>query len=1105
MVSGIPRGFARSYRLSQAKGNKSASAKKPAVRSTKQERELKKQEKVEAHQQKLKRIAEPDILSPVGTLKSKYLLGYGLVAPILDRFGGCGPRLAELPEQRDLSHNTVNRLIEMGGTGGQNLRRAAPEHALTYVIDESLIDKSSLSLVEPPGGFRTMAKFTEAAMEEDAVVYQYAGAHRTAALGMIFKEPRETAKRLDAQVKKSGRALKAKDAELRQRAIQTLNEQATWLVAFYTDSFKESNEAQAVHLELIDNNALTSRVDTPLTRWNHVARALYNADTPGGYRLALSAALTSEPKGDVEQLLRKHEDVVAAMINLQAMPTFSKSQFTLSPAELVEATQVIWGGMAPFIISGYAQLQFLLAPGKNLKKESLGPRMADVVAFSQYIANVLQTPDRPCYALDALLQIFDDAFQNHLHKNFKWFGQSYKLEKGAGKKNKWDAAYDEYLTEVETRIAEVIEELARDARLANEPDLADVLSEELLWRIRMIANGGLRSYPFIDPGHRVPFLCPRYVRMVFVSLRDIAPMLSLVVNWFVPNLCDADKLRGNRKAQASSVTANTPSHLCLLLHHLVYFHGEQDQDKWAKSPCDTAKMQYWSFSRNQSQPSFEAATAFLDLLFIVLRCRSVTLVPGMGSIVAAQCMDEVEEGEEDDEMKLEDDEASNGAIILYHWAQTVQSSLKAQNIKVKMTDIHPRLLQKCPPSAYKDFPDHPIATRSGFRRGFERSAYSFLVSPTGTNDPKVRLRFMRNMYEEYMVYKMHVYPALEEMQGVDAYPLSLKAQLLEHLRGKYPGFAQYDYWYNEETKRKKAPKFEPVPHPTADDIVRAAAIPAQDLKLAQLRKHFRQFSRLLNKPDWAGVAVKDGLKVSRYTLLPGIRATLASLAMQTFDAQKQTSRIQAKGQFTRMAYVWPPSAEDLAREPLHKYGIQIRAATVQEVVEYFPPGSVIGIAAAEDLPLYVPSDHPYYDLAHQRAPKDNEFVMRGGKRLARAHGVEGADIEMVEDEEEAGGENTPSGGEGGAETGGEKPTSGDEASEDEGEAPPSAAESGGEKPDEEASPREGDDVAMAAISEEEDDTQDEADASPQSKLKRRRPLAQRADEDPAVKRRRLST
>ncbi|KAJ7021576.1 hypothetical protein C8F04DRAFT_1192818 [Mycena alexandri] len=949
MVSGIPRGFARSYRLSQAKGNKSASAK--------QERELKKQEKVEAHQQKLKRIlstqAEPDILSPVGTLKSKYLLGYGLVAPILDRFGGCGPRLAELPEQRDLSHNTVNRLIEMGGTGGQNSGARRP----------------STPSLEPPGGFRTMAKFTEAAMEEDAVVYQYAGAHRTAALGMIFKEPRETAKRLDAQVKKSGRALKAKDAELRQRAIQTLNEQATWLVAFYTGMARiftiygvsERGPPRAHRQQRADLPRRHSPNPVEPRRACSVQRGHARRLPPSPERCAY---LRAERR---RRAAPPQARVVAAMINLQAMPTFSKSQFTLSPAELVEATQVIWG------------LQFLLAPGKNLKKESLGPRMADVVAFSQYIANVLQTPDRPCYALDALLQIFDDAFQNHLHKNFKWFGQSYKLEKGAGKKNKWDAAYDEYLTEVETRIAEVIEELARDARLANEPDLADVLSEELLWRIRMIANGGLRSYPFIDPGHRVPFLCPRYVRMVFVSLRDIAPMLSLVVNWFVPNLCDADKLRGNRKAQASSVTANTPSHLCLLLHHLVYFHGEQDQDKWAKSPCDTAKMQYWSFSRNQSQPSFEAATAFLDLLFIVLRCRSVTLVPGMGSIVAAQCMDEVEEGEEDDEMKLEDDEASN--------VEPQGAEYQGQN------DRHsPSPPPEVPALRVQGFPRHPIATRSGFR-GFERSAYSFLVSPTGTNDPKVRLRFMRNMYEEYMVYKMHVYPALEEMQGVDAYPLSLKAQLLEHLRGKYPGFAQYDYWYNEETKRKKAPKFEPVPHPTADDIVRAAAIPAQDLKLAQLRKHFRQFSR----PQQAGLG--GGRGQGRAQGQP-----------QTFDAQKQTSRIQAKGQFTRMAYVWPPSAEDLAREPLHKYGIQIRAATVQEVVEYFPPGSVIGIAAAEDLPLYVPSDHPYYDLAHQRAPKDNEFVMRGGKRLARAHGVEGADIEMVEDEEEAGGENTPSGG-----------------------------------------------------------------------------------------------
>jgi hypothetical protein len=149
--------------------------------------------------------------------------------------GGKGPKVVKGPNVREIDGRITARLHRLAGADGSGLQRLEPAHALTFVVDPSLINTTSLRTGGQATDFQQVVWQPGA---EDAEIIQFNGQHRIEALKLVFSSTLKEYKQVKNKPKRQAR---------HDVLLETLNTKGNWLVAFYTSTSALCKEACEQH------------------------------------------------------------------------------------------------------------------------------------------------------------------------------------------------------------------------------------------------------------------------------------------------------------------------------------------------------------------------------------------------------------------------------------------------------------------------------------------------------------------------------------------------------------------------------------------------------------------------------------------------------------------------------------------------------------------------------------------------------------------------------------------------------------------------------------------------------------------------------------------
>ncbi|KAJ7708104.1 hypothetical protein B0H17DRAFT_1191603 [Mycena rosella] len=641
-------------------------------------------------------------------------LGYAVCSVCLDYLRRDGPKVEFGPLQRSERREALNQFLNIAGPNGEGLLRNDPDHALLYVVDPALINMDSLT--RDRGPFKSVRWNLVKDECNTHEIIQFGGRHRVAALKTFFKATLDERHELKAIGKMKKRST---SSEERKEALEkVLTQKGTWLVAFYDNAFlNDPKTKQSVTLQLSSNNVLSSFPDTPLHAFNSICRTLRAAVTVED-RQSILAYASSQMPGDVTTLLFKHRDIVDVFALLHDNQQFAIAG--LVPKQILDIKETAWGAsvaslvMSPFVVGGCCQLHWLVAGADDLTADAVSELLAESdngANARDRVAEALRDASSEGYwayqLLPELVELFQEAFRDHLFGAMSYFAQP---ESGI-----WRDAMKAYQDDVNQKIRT----WADRKKFDSEDEAECRVLGDVEARIALLFGGLLDGYPFIPPlsGH-TPLFCPGYLVALYHVLRELTPALTM---------------------------------------HLAYFEGYEVKNGWSLTTVKMEGLQYWSLSKNFPIVSPDVGELWADICQFILENRTLILIPHLPEIdkILKTKFDEKKRG-------LNEVQNTKVQETLADWAQVAWQVGKDIDPDWRKPQTQLRHQQICPSHLYETDADHPFNRLPTLRAAFERSAFNFIVSPTNTNNEKLRNRYTLGVNAAYEILKFDISRLMEE-------------------------------------------------------------------------------------------------------------------------------------------------------------------------------------------------------------------------------------------------------------------------------------------------------------------------------------------------------
>ncbi|KAJ7447754.1 hypothetical protein B0H11DRAFT_1929497 [Mycena galericulata] len=840
---------AKDSRKGTAKGKASRKGKAKGKAALSEEAQEERAQKKEEKKKKKVEALEPSIANPEGMVSNEFSLGWGLCSVLLPHLGGKGPTVVLGPLQRPKQTKAMDRLIEICGESGEHLLRADSKHALTFGVNPDILDLTSLSS-NPKGPFQ-LVNWKDGAVDQK--VTMYAGYHRTELLkDKVLKKTWDEYKRVEKQLKKH--PSNGKHQQDMKVLENVLYENGTWLVEFVDaltplkEKFrKDLKKGQTVLLQLSSNNRVSSHPDTPIHHFNNIARTLAWCKDPDD-RTTLLAFAMSELPGDVSTLLLKHKDLVELLALVHNIPAFAANGLT--PNQLLEAKKTFWGVLEPFIRGGYYQLLYLTASAESVDEESPSNLSQSVANWFTHHSDGTPNKEITAQSLDQLgssvirnrlVEIFDQAFKEHLDKVMDYFGLPQSMT--------WSKAMISYEKQVKRDVeAFILKQVGAEDSNDEEVEAEDLDEQDLqiLQAVpkkldRLMEQQLMTCFPFLPDMHsKVPMPSPSFLRALYHLLKQLSPVLSLatislkkqISLWMFPGLSDFKAQRTGSRSKSTGEVA-TPSETCLILHHLSYFQYLDAPDKdWAHLDFPTSGMVYWTPESNSHSATAEVAQLWLQFIAFVLNNRIVVLMHRV----------EIEKGLKVVPPKLNSDYQTITSETIKEWCNEAYQTEKKQAQDLKKGETLLRFMQTCPTKLYKEDESHPFTKHIGFRRGFQWSTFNFLVTPNNNNNDAMRLRYAGALWGDYKLLKRLVYPDV----------LLVFRSTLRTLIVLTKGMEKWQFWFQYSSDHRDILPFT-LPATTDEDVKKMLRAFKNAKNHAILTGAFIKIARNLNVEGVCGI------------------------------------------------------------------------------------------------------------------------------------------------------------------------------------------------------------------------------------------------------------
>lgn len=250
-------------------------------------------------------------------------------------------------------------------------------------------------------------------------------------------------------------------------------------------------------LHLASNNEITSHKDDPTHLFHVLLTCRANAQTEEDKENAMLFATTQKSK-EITTLIQKHPDIMDIMTTLHQYQLFVENPIT--PAQLLQSKQVIWGFLQPFILGGIKQIFFLSSSlPKPLAKRNMEP-MSDIGISNR------------------LILIAEDAYITHLRRHINFFHTATS--------DQWPCAFRHYRQEVLERVQAYVDDIAQGNMPTSYKEACSLLVPKLR---KILVNKSMSGAPWLPQAKLfTPLFCPQFLLDLFQELMSHSASISLV-------------------------------------------------------------------------------------------------------------------------------------------------------------------------------------------------------------------------------------------------------------------------------------------------------------------------------------------------------------------------------------------------------------------------------------------------------------------------------------------------------------------------------------------------------------------------------------------------
>ncbi|KAJ7079332.1 hypothetical protein C8R44DRAFT_895711 [Mycena epipterygia] len=246
---------------------------------------------------------------------------------------------------------------------------------------------------------------------------------------------------------------------------------------------------------------------------------------------------------------------------------FAQGQTTGPFMELVNAKKCIWGMLEPFLCGGlnhlcwvgmettkYGEAPVVVLPNPTLKLVNVFCRHNSLADFP--------------WLMNKIVVISEVAYEEHLHKHFKCFGQQNSTS--------WTAKFKAYVAAVVKQLKNLVEMLQDETK---SPAIHLVLDDVVMRTAGLLCGVSFLNWQLDVPigylfvpncTNGVSLLMPAFINDLYRLLMQLTLVLLMITGWLVPGITDNKALRTGHKI-TSDLDVVTPSETCQIVQQLAYF------------------------------------------------------------------------------------------------------------------------------------------------------------------------------------------------------------------------------------------------------------------------------------------------------------------------------------------------------------------------------------------------------------------------------------------------------------------------------------------------------------------------------------------------------